>query len=123
MKFRLMSTMFTAVLAFSVIGSNANAGVAEKTYSVQGVSTALEFIEDVFSFDDEDVLTTSLGEGEYDQIFDLGVFSYFSATIVDSEADLEINLIGIQIQGILLSRGSDTDGIQYYLLGQEVIEE
>lgn len=124
MKSLLMPLMCAAALALPMFSSKAAAGVAGKTYNAAVISTAAAFIETVVAFDEEGGVSTDFGGGEYEELFDLGVFSLFTFTLTDDEdEEFQVELIGIQLDTIMLARGTDNDNIEYFAFGEEVVEE
>lgn len=118
MKSWFKSIVSVAALTLPMLAAEAQAGVAGNTYDTTIVSTAFTFDQDAFAFDNSNGVTTSGASGDYIE-FDFGVASFFSLTLVDNEdPEFEIDLIGLQIQSIILGRGNDSDGIEYFFFGQ-----
>lgn len=120
----LMPLMCAAAFALPMFSSAAAAGVAGKTYDAAVISTAAAFIETVVEFDDEGGVATGFGGGAYEELFDLGAFSLFTLTLTsDEDSELQIELVWLQLDTILLARGTDNDNIEYFAFGEEVVEE
>ncbi len=113
--------LVAAVLGFSISATSVDAGVAGKTYAVQGVTTEFALIDEEFVFDETDGVTAAIASGEFNHIFDLGFLSLFRMELVLAEnEEISAGFIGIQIGSFFLSRGTDSDDVGYSLFGSEI---
>jgi hypothetical protein len=97
----------------------AQASVSGQTYTITGITALADFVDDTYTFNADGSLTSPTASGNWQEV-DLGVISFWFGNLTNTEnPDFTLNLVGFQLSTFLVSRGIDSNGLVYFLFGEE----